>query len=112
MREHTELFSWVMGIWIALGILSFWFFNFSKNVKLKKRLLPIFIVGAGVLFTGVVLLMTGEPKVVLITIPAVVIISLLNLRMIKFCESCGRTLYNRMWFSKMEYCSKCGAKLR
>lgn len=112
MKERPELFPWIMGIWIVLGILSFWFFNFSKNLQLKKRLLPIFIVGGGVMFTGSVLLMSGTPAFMLVVIPAVIIISFLNLRMIRFCESCGRTVYNTMLFFKMEYCSKCGAKLR
>lgn len=112
MREHPELFPWFAGVWIGLGILSFWFFQFSKNVKLKKRFLPIFIVGTGVLFTGFVLFMSGKPEIMLIVIPAVAIISFLNLRMIRVCESCGRTIYNTMVFFKMEYCSKCGAKLR
>jgi len=111
MREHPELFPWFAGIWIGLGILSFLFFQFSRSVQLKKRLLPVFIVGVGVLFSGFVLLMSGKPEIMLIVIPVVAIISFLNLRMIRVCETCGRTVYNTMMFFKMEYCSKCGAKL-
>lgn len=83
----------------------------DKNVPRKKRLLPVFIIGTGAAFVLFVFLMTGDLHVLAFVLPAVVLISLLNLRMIKVCSSCGRTIQSGIWFTKAEYCSKCGAKL-
>jgi len=110
MKGHPEFYPWFVGIWIVLMILGFWFY-FSKNIELKKRWFPIFMVGGGVLFVGFVLLLSGQPMFLIIVIPGVTLITYLNIRNTKFCESCGRTVYNHMWFSKIEYCAKCGAKL-
>ena len=111
MKGHPEIVPIFVGVWIVLGIVNVWLFYFDRNVARKKRLVPIFIVSAGVLFAGFVFLITGEPKVMLFVIPAVAIITLLNLRTIRVCESCGRTLQSAIPFWKPEYCSKCGAKL-
>jgi hypothetical protein len=111
MKGHPELFTWFVSTWIVLGLVSFWLFFLNKNAAQKKRLLPILIIGTGILFAGFVFLMTGELWVMLFVIPAVILISISNLRRIKICEACGRTVYNNVWFSKMEYCSKCKAKL-
>lgn len=111
-KAHPEVFPWFMGTWAVLGVISSWLFFLSKNISLKKRLLPIFNIGTGILFVGFVFLMTGQPRIMLFVIPAVIVISILNHRMIRVCDSCGRTVTNNVWFSKMEFCSKCGAKLQ
>ena|SRR6266496_3773201 len=111
MKAHPELAPWFFGTWVVLGLCSVWLFFLNRNVAQKKRLLPIFIIGIGILFAGFVFLMTGDLTVMVFVVPAVALISFLNLRLIKVCENCGRTVYNNVWFSKMEYCSKCGAKL-
>src|ERR1035437_7601547 len=30
---------------------------------------------------------------------------------LEFCSGCGRTIHTGMWFTRAEYCSKCGARL-
>lgn len=110
MKPHPEVFVWFLGTWIALALISV-LLHFSRDVKRKKRLLPVFTVSVGVLFSIFVLIMSGEPKTVLFVVPATALITFMNLRLIKVCESCGRTVYNNVWYSKMEFCSKCGAKL-
>lgn len=52
-----------------------------------------------------------EPVILLIVVPAVAFISFLNIRMTKFCDSCGATLYNTAWFRPMRFCSSCGASM-
>jgi hypothetical protein len=46
-----------------------------------------------------------------LAVPAVAIISYMNIRMTRFCESCGRTLHRQPLFSKPRFCSHCGAAL-
>jgi len=111
MRPHPEVGPVFIGIWIALGIASLWFLYFDKNIARKKRLLPIFIIGSGALFAIFVFLISGDLRIMAFVVPAVVLISFLNLRTIRVCSSCGRTIKSGLWFSRAEYCAKCGAKL-
>jgi hypothetical protein len=83
----------------------------DKDVARKKRLLPVFIIGSGALFVVFGFLISGSFSILAFMIPAVVLISLLNLCMIRICSACGRTIHSGMWFARAEYCSKCGARL-
>jgi hypothetical protein len=47
-----------------------------------------------------------------IFIIAVVIITVLNLRAVKFCDACGKTMMIQNPLSPPQYCSKCGAQLK
>lgn len=49
--------------------------------------------------------------ILIVVVPAVVLISYLNIRFTKFCDKCGATLYSHNWFVPMTFCSKCGAEL-
>ena len=112
MSGHFELYPWFLGTWIILVIVGFCLFYLCKNVARKKRLLPIFVVGTGILFATFVFVMTGPSNEMFVMIPVVALIIFLNLRMIKVCEACGRTVFTSDMFYKMEYCPKCGAKLQ
>jgi hypothetical protein len=84
-----------MGIWVALGLASFLFFHFNRNAALKRIAFPMFIVTVGVLFGTFVYLSTGRqhPQMMYLAVPAIVLISFLNIRQTRFCEACGKTLY-------------------
>jgi hypothetical protein len=112
MKPHEEIVPFFFAVWVILGVGSALFFHFNRDAQLKKRLMPFFIIGTGVLFALFVLIMTGQPRILLFLVPAVALISWMNLRIINVCNACGRTVYNNVWFSKAEYCSKCGAKLQ
>jgi hypothetical protein len=111
MKPHPEIAPLFIVTWVVLGIAGIWFMFIDKNVPRKKRLLPIFIIGTGAAFVIFTFLLTGDLHVLAIVLPAAVLISFLNLRMIKICSNCGRTVQSGIWFTKAEYCSKCGAKL-
>jgi hypothetical protein len=96
-------------VWIVLGLLSAGIFFFNRDAKLKRRLWGPFVILAGVLFTGFTWLM-GAP--ILFVGPAVLAITLLNLRSVKFCDACGRTIHSPNPFSPASFCSKCGAELK
>jgi hypothetical protein len=111
MKPHPEITPWFIATWIVLGIVGLWSMYLDKDVARKKRLLPVFIIGSGALFVVFVFLISGSFGILAFMIPAVVLISFLNLRMIRICSACGRTIHSGMWFTRPEYCSKCGASL-
>ncbi len=109
MRQ--DIFPIFFVVWIALGIAGSFLFYFSKNVQFKKRYFPWYIILAGVLFISFGLV-TGLPLVMLFfMVPAVALITFLNIRFTRFCDNCGRTISTQGMFGKVEYCAKCGAKL-
>ena len=98
--------------WIALGLGSFLFFQFSRDAKLKRRIWPILIICIAIIFGCFVLYMTGgDARVLFIMIPAIILISFLNLRTTRFCNSCGKTLHRQPVFSRPQFCPYCGAQL-
>jgi hypothetical protein len=113
MKSHSEVLVPVfVGVWIALGIAGLWFTYRDKNVARKKRMIPVFIVSSGVIFALFAFLTAGgDLRAMLLVVPAVVLITFLNLRQFKVCSACGRTIHSGMWFAKAEFCPQCGARL-
>jgi hypothetical protein len=95
VAARPEIAPWFVMTWILLALSGLWFTYFGTNIARKKRLIPFFIIGSGALFIVFVLLMIGDVRVLLFMVPAVVLICLLNLRMIRVCsvmqtnDSCG-----------------------
>jgi hypothetical protein len=102
---------WFFGVWIALGIVGLWVTYGDKNVARKKRLLPIFIVGSGIIFGVFALIVIGDLRALALVAPAIALIIFLNLRQLKVCPTRGRTIHSGMWFAKAKYCSRCGGRL-
>lgn len=98
-------------VWISLGLAGFFLFYLSKDVTFKKKYFPWYVVLAGFLFVSFGLISGLPLRLLYIMVPAVALITFLNIRSTKFCDSCGRTMIDQNWFSKVEYCAKCGAKL-
>jgi hypothetical protein len=112
MDEIREtIFVILMGLFVILGIAGSGAFFLGKNTAFKKKYFPWYVISIGVLF-GLSMIVTGMDFIgLIIFIPAIAFITYINLRTIKFCDSCGKTIVNRAWFSKVNYCSNCGAKL-
>ena len=106
-----ETFPIFFVVWIALGVAGFFLFYVSKNVQFKRRYFPWYVILGGVLFVAFGLGMGLPPETLYFMVPAVALITFLNIWSTKFCDNCGRTIINRMWFTRVEYCAKCGAKL-
>ncbi len=103
---------WVfLGIWGVLGIGNAAFFLGSKNAKLKKRLFPWAMAFFAAVFALFLLLVSGGQPEFLVALPMLALIVWGNVRATKFCESCGATIVNILWFMKMSHCSRCGADL-
>jgi hypothetical protein len=115
---ETVIMALFVGTWIVLGIVGFVVFFLGRDTALKRRWFPRFVVLGGVLFvffstTGTVLESQSwwSLGILLVVVPAVALISFLNIKMTKFCDKCGATLIYSNWFSSMRFCSKCGATL-
>jgi hypothetical protein len=115
MRSDDSLvlfwFFFFVAAWIALAVGSSWFFSRSGDVALKRRVMRWSAVGGGVLFVGVALAISRQPWVLSIVVPAVVLVTVLNLRLVTFCSVCGATRYPWDSWSRRRGCSRCGASL-
>lgn len=107
-----------VGTWIVLGIGGFFLFYLGRDVAFKRRWFPRYVILGGVLFVFFSTTLSalssrslGGLGVLVLVVPAVCLISWLNIRFTKFCDKCGATVYNQNWFSPMKFCSKCGAEL-
>jgi peptidoglycan/LPS O-acetylase OafA/YrhL len=97
--------------WILLGIGATVFFYTNKDAKLKRKVHPILSIAGGVIFLGSVYIMSDGRDISPIPVIAVVIIMALNIKMTRFCDTCGATLISRVPFSSPRFCQNCGAKL-
>ena len=107
---HGELVWIFAAFWIALGIASSAFFYLSKNASLKRQIYPPFIVGCGLLFALSAWLLT--PNVPWFILVMIIVITFLNLRSVKFCDACGKTIHSSNPFSQVKLCPKCGAPIK
>ncbi len=111
MEEKNVFFTFFI-VWVILGISSFLFLQFNRNAALKRRIFPGFVVGVGVVFGCFVAYMSrGHLQVLFVAVPMITLITFLNLRKTRFCDSCGRTLYQQPIFSSSQFCPRCGAQL-
>jgi hypothetical protein len=108
--SQSEQFTVFFILWLALGMGSAAFFFLSKNAALKRRVWPPFIIVTGLIFGGFV--WATSPHVPWFFYLAIVAITLLNLRAVRFCDACGKTNQSSNPFSSVKFCSKCGAKLQ
>ena len=99
-------------VWIALTIGSGLFFWLNRNAELKRKVLPPLLLVAGALFIGFIWVSGAPVNLLYIAIPLVALITILNIRGIKFCDACGSTLHSQNPFSPSKFCSKCGAELK
>ena len=106
----SEAFVVFFVIWVLLGLFSAGFFLVNRNAGLKRKIWPWFVVGAGVLFLGFVGF-SGGYQILYFAGPAVALITIMNLRLVKFCDSCGKTIY-KAFLSPPKFCSQCGAQLQ
>ena len=105
----TDIFPVFFVIWGLLGIGGAVFFYGGENAGLRRKLYPIYIVLISVVFIGFTLYVQGRvPLFLAVIVPA---IAFLNLRITRFCNSCGRMVVSRNLFVAPKYCQSCGARL-
>jgi hypothetical protein len=108
--SQAQLAPVFVGVWGVLCLFSACFFFLSKNATLKRKVWPPFSVAAAILFVGFAWAMDAPPQMFVIIIPAVALVTLLNLRAMKFCDACGKTTMSQNLMSPPQFCSKCGAR--
>src|SRR5688500_17544777 len=106
-----------VGTWITLGVVGF-LVSRRMNAAAKRRWMPRGVILAGVLFVFCsAALAVLESRswsslgILIFVIPAIILISYLNIKFTEFCDKCGATLYSYNWLAPMRFCSKCGAEL-
>ena len=110
--QQREAFTIFAVFWVALGLASFLFFQFNRDATLKRRVFPFFAIAVGLIFGAFLIYMTrGFSQVVFLAVPMIALITFLNIRMTRFCDSCGRTLYRQPLFTRPGFCPHCGAQL-
>ena len=111
--QAERVFPIFIGVWVVLGVFSAAFFLFNNRAALKRKVHPPLVIGIGALFLGFVVLMDFplDAFFYFVLVPAVVLITYLNLRNTKFCSACGKTLISQNPFTRPRFCSRCGADL-
>lgn len=97
--------------WVIVALTSWIYFRFNNNIGLKRRFHKWGVIVYGTMFFFLIALSMGPSLFLLLFGAAIVLIMYLNIRNTIFCDACGKVTYLNMWFSKIEYCARCGAKL-
>lgn len=95
-------------VWLALGIGSTLYIRSRPTTAEKRRAHRIVAVGAGVAFGAFVTWFS--PASAVLMLPALVLITVLNLCNTRFCDRCGKMVHVRP-FERMDFCPRCGAPL-
>lgn len=105
---------WLFGAVAAIAVPAFLFFHLSRNAALKRQLWPPFMIAFGLLFMAFGWFGAGEGDraFALLWVAMVVLIVVLNIRSMKFCDDCGATQMNQNFLSPPKFCSKCGSELQ
>jgi hypothetical protein len=96
--------------WIALAVSGFAVFQLSRDARRKRRLWPWSIGLATVLFIGFMAAVGMPWTMVLGSVPILLVIAWLNLRMTRFCAGCGRMVVAGP-ISPPRFCTHCGTPL-
>jgi hypothetical protein len=109
--QAAQVFPIFAVTWVILGVGSFIFFSYNKNAALKRKAWPIMVIGAGALFLTFGWLMGFRGQPMYFMAPFVLLITALNLKGTKFCDSCGKTIMARSPFTSTRFCPDCGTEL-
>src|SRR5258706_14458976 len=97
--------------WLVLGGIGLCLFFINKNASFKRSIFPWFSILVGALFLSFMVLLDTPRHVFFIIIPMIALITFLNIHRTKFCDACGKTVYNYGGVGRPKQCSKCGAML-
>lgn len=104
----TRAFTVFIVFWIALGIASAIFYR-KASYQTKKTAHPYIGASFGLIFLGFVAWFT-HGRVPVLFVVAIILISLLNIKLTQFCAHCGATIFQR-GFPRFKFCPKCGSEL-
>jgi uncharacterized membrane protein YdbT with pleckstrin-like domain len=100
-------------VWVVLGGVGTYLFQFNRNAARKRRLFPWFVgLVGGLMLVFTTAIVGASWQILIFTIPAIVLITYLNIRGTQFCPHCGRTINNHgLIMTRRAYCPYCGAPL-
>jgi hypothetical protein len=91
-------------------VLCMLFFSQSTNAALKRKIWPWYLLGLSAAVIGFVWHKERSLLFLCIAAPWVLAIAALNMRAVKFCDRCGKTVQGRGSTEQL-VCSRCGADL-
>lgn len=108
-----------VGTWIALPVAGYFLFHRRKDAAFRRKWHPRGVILVGVLFIFFSTTIMGLSSrslgtlgaALLLVVPAVCLISYMNIRFTKICHKCGYTFYVQDWFVPVKFCCRCGAEL-
>lgn len=109
MRPN-DLFLIFAAVWVVLG-LGLWFFSRRAARQRRKQWHLALVAGAGLLFIFFSYALSQRIEVLYMAVPLVVLISVFNHRLTRFCPRCGFDVPRTGLFSRATFCPRCGGKL-
>jgi hypothetical protein len=103
------IFAVFLAVWIAL-LAAVSLFYWKGSLAAKRRFHPYVVVGGALIFLGFVTVIMPASTFVVI-VPAVALVSFLNYKMTKFCNTCGATVIQRPPWTASPTCLKCGGEV-
>lgn len=101
------VFFWVVFITARLFV-----FAVKIDIKIKKRVWPIIIIGLGIMLLWFAWLLGFPQRYYWGLLPGVALIVFVNLRGFYFCIPCNRMIATKQILTPPTNCEKCRRKLR
>ena len=112
MIENKDLaYGIFVGVWVCLGLAAFFLFYLGHDYRFKVKYYPPFVVGTAVVFLVFAILTGFPPAAFLMIVPALTVISYLNIHNTRFCRNCGKGVVKRSFMDRRRSCPRCGATL-
>lgn len=108
MFDPEAVFFFYAGVMIILAIGFGLFIHICKDINLKRKAFKVSVYSAGILFVIFMFFWPIPGQWFFFITPVVVLIIVLNLKLTRFCNECGKMVVNENPFSKPKFCSKCG----
>ena len=99
-------FFWVLFIGARLFV-----FAVNIDIKLKKRIWPVIIIGLGIMLLWFAWLLHFPTQYYWMLLPGVALIVFVNLRGFYFCVPCKRMIAHKQILSPPTNCERCRRKL-
>jgi hypothetical protein len=109
VNEQDRFFVF-FGVWAVLGLAS-GLFMWRGSPGAKRTWFPRLTVLTGVLFVAFAYWAMPYPHILYFLVPASALITVLNLKLNKFCAQCGAYHQSFPPFYKVSFCRKCGKEL-
>ena len=110
MRTEDLIFLAIF-FWGMFVVARVFIYASKIDVKLKKKLWPVIIVGLGMTVLATAMMFNVPGTLYYFLVPITLMIVFINMRGFYFCEKCGRMLAHRNPFQPPERCFNCKARL-